>query len=72
MHKTFIVPQEKTKSNIPGNESRCGPPRDVNEYKDDSWKQLTQLGSLSDQGEWVDYVRHRPRVVLPVLEAAQS
>ncbi len=69
VYNTFIVPQGKpTTVNIPGNERRCGPPSDVNECKDDGWEKFTHPRSFSDQGDCVQYVRHRPRIVLPVPE----
>jgi len=38
VYNTFIVPEGKpTTVNIPNNERRCGPPRDVNECKDEGW-----------------------------------
>jgi quercetin dioxygenase-like cupin family protein len=70
VYNTFIVPKgQPTTINIPNNERRCGPPSDVNECKDNGWAQFTQPNSFADQGECVDYVRHRARVVLPVPEA---
>ncbi len=73
VYNTFIVPQGKpTTVNIPGNERRCGPPRDANECKDNGWINFTQPRSFSDQGDCVQYVRHRPRIVLPVPEDPQN
>jgi quercetin dioxygenase-like cupin family protein len=69
VYNTFIVPQGRpTTVNIPGNERRCGPPSDVNECKDDGWAKFTHPRTFSDQGDCVQYVRHRPRIVLPVPE----
>lgn len=69
VYNTFIVPQGKpTTVNIPGNERRCGPPSNVNECKDDGWLKFTHPRSFSNQGECVDFVRHRPRLVLPFPE----
>jgi hypothetical protein len=69
VYNTFIVPQGRpTTVNIPNNERRCGPPSDVDECKDDGWAKITQPRSFSDQGDCVQYVRHRPRLVLPVPE----
>ena len=69
VYNTFIVPQGKpTTVNIPGNERRCGPPVDVNECKDDGWVNFTHPRSFINQGECVDYVRHRPRNLIPVPE----
>lgn len=73
VYNTFIVPQGKpTTVNIPGNERRCGPPSDVNECKDDGWAKFTHPRSFIDQGDCVDYVRHRARIVLPVPEDPQN
>jgi hypothetical protein len=69
VYNTFIVPQGRpTTVNIPGNVQQCGPPSDVNECKDDGWVKFTWPRTFSDQGDCVQYVRHRPRVVLPVPE----
>jgi quercetin dioxygenase-like cupin family protein len=67
VYNTFIVPQGRpTTVNIPGNTRRCGPPRNVDECKDGGWANFTHPSMFSDQGECVQYTRHRPRVVLPV------
>jgi quercetin dioxygenase-like cupin family protein len=69
VYNTFIVPQGRpTTVNIPNNERRCGPPSDVDDCKDDGWAKFTQPRSFSDQGDCVQFVRHRPRLVLPVPE----
>jgi quercetin dioxygenase-like cupin family protein len=73
VYNTFIVPQGKpTTVNIPGNVRRCGPPSDVNECKDGGWVNFSQPRSFSDQGDCVQFVRHRPRIVLPVPEDPQN
>jgi quercetin dioxygenase-like cupin family protein len=69
VYNTFVVPKGKpTTVNIPGNERRCGPPSDVNECRDGSWANFTHPRSFLDQGDCVQYVRHRPWIVLPVPE----
>lgn len=69
VYNTFIVPQGKpTTRNIPNNERRCGPPIDINECKDDGWLKFDHPRSFINQGECVDFVRHRPRNVIPVPE----
>jgi hypothetical protein len=69
VYNTFIVPQGRpTTVNIPGNVQQCGPPSDVNECKDDGWVKFTWPRTFTDQGDCVQYVRHRPRLVLPVPE----
>jgi len=69
VYNTFIVPQGKpTTRNIPGNERRCGPPEDVDECKNDGWLNFTHPQSFINQGQCVDFVRHRPRNIIPVPE----
>lgn len=69
VYNTFIVPQGKpTTRNIPGNERRCGPPEDFDECKNDGWLKFTHPQSFINQGQCVDFVRHRPRNVIPVPE----
>jgi quercetin dioxygenase-like cupin family protein len=73
VYNTFIVPEGKpTTANIPNNERRCGPPSDVNECMDDGWAKFTHPRSFSNQGDCVQYVRHRPRIVLTVPEDPSS
>jgi quercetin dioxygenase-like cupin family protein len=71
-YNTFIVPQGKpTTVNILNNERRCGPPVNVDECKDEAnggWAKFNHPRSFSNQGECVDYVRHRSRIILPVPE----
>jgi quercetin dioxygenase-like cupin family protein len=70
VYNTFIVPQGKpTTVNIPNNERRCGPPSDVSECKDYGWLKYTQPRNFTSQGDCVDFVRHRARVVLLVPDA---
>ncbi len=69
VYNTFIVPEGRpTTVNIPNNERRCGPPSDVDECKNDGWVKFTHPRSFIDQGDCVQYVRHRPRIILPVPE----
>lgn len=69
VYNTFIVPQGKpTTVNIPGNEQRCGPPEDVDECKNEGWAMFTHPRSFINQGDCVQYVRHRPRTIIPVPE----
>jgi hypothetical protein len=69
VYNTFIVPQGKpTTVNIPGNERRCGPPENVDECKNDGWLNFTHPQSFIDQGQCIDFVRHRPRNTIPVPE----
>lgn len=69
VYNTFIVPEGKpTTRNIPNNERRCGPPIDADECKDDGWLKFTHPSSFINQGQCIDYVRHRPRTIVPVPE----
>ena len=69
VYNTFIVPKGKpTTRNIPGNERRCGPPEETDECKNDGWLKFTHPQSFINQGQCVDFVRHRPRNVIPVPE----
>jgi len=67
VYNTFVVPQGKpTTVNIPNNERRCGPPTDVDECKNDGWLKFNHPESFISQGQCVDFVRHRPRTIIPV------
>ena len=69
LYNTFIVPQGKpTTRNIPNNEQRCGPPINVDECKDEGWLKFNHPQSFFNQGQCVDFVKHRPRNVIPVPE----
>jgi quercetin dioxygenase-like cupin family protein len=69
VYNTFIVPEGKpTTRNIPNNERRCGPPVDADECKDDGWLKFTHPLGFINQGQCIDYVRHRPRNFVPVPE----
>jgi hypothetical protein len=58
-YNVFINPQDTPLTVfIPNNERRCGPPRTVNDCKDDGWVMSTHPRSVSDQGDCVQYVRH--------------
>jgi quercetin dioxygenase-like cupin family protein len=64
---TFIVPQGRpTTVNIPGNERRCGPPAEVSECKDGGWAKFDFPAPFENEGDCVQFVRHRPRVTLNV------
>ncbi len=67
VYNTFIVPQGKpTTMNIPNNEQRCGPPIDVDECKNEGWMNFNHPGAFANQGQCVDFVKHRPRNIIPV------
>ena len=67
VYNTFIVPQGRpTTVNIPGNEQRCGPPADVTDCKDGGWVNFNFPHAFNNQGECAQFVRQRPRIILPV------
>lgn len=67
VYNTFIIPDGKpTTRNIPNNERRCGPPNNVDECMNDGWANFNHPSSFSNQGQCVEYVRHRPQTVIPV------
>jgi quercetin dioxygenase-like cupin family protein len=69
VYNTFIMPQGKpTTRNIPNNERRCGPPENVDECKNDGWLNFNHPQTFIDQGQCVEFVRHRPRNLIPVPE----
>jgi quercetin dioxygenase-like cupin family protein len=69
VYNTFIMPQGKpTTVNIPGNERRCGPPENVDECKNDNWMNFNLPQIFINQGQCVDFVKHRPRNTIPVPE----
>jgi quercetin dioxygenase-like cupin family protein len=67
VYNTFIVPEgNPTTVNIPNNERRCGPPQNVSECKDNGWMNFTHPSSFNNQGECIQFVNHRPRIVVLV------
>jgi len=55
-YQVFIVPQgSPTTVNIPGNERRCGPPRNVSECKG-GWINFTHPRSFANQGDCIQYI----------------
>ena len=48
---------------------RCGPPRNVEECRE-SWAMFDFPQTFNNQGDCVNYVRHRPQVVLTVPDNA--
>ena len=67
VYNTFIVPQGRpTTVNIPGNERRCGPPAEVNQCKNGGWTTFDFPSPFANEGDCVQFVRHRPRVVMPL------
>jgi quercetin dioxygenase-like cupin family protein len=69
VYNTFIMPQGKvTTVNIPGNERRCGPPSNVDECKNDGWLKFSHPQPFGNQGQCIEFVRHRPRNTILVPE----
>lgn len=55
-HQTFVVPEgSPTTVNIPNNERRCGPPRNVNECQS-GWINFTHPRSFSNEGDCIQYI----------------
>lgn len=55
----------------PGNRSRrCGPPRTVEECRAGDWAMFDYPHAFRNQGGCIEYVRHRPTVLLTLPEAA--
>ena len=56
-HQTFVVPEgSPTTVNIPNNERRCGPPRNVDECKQAAGSTFTHPRSFSSQGDCIQYI----------------
>lgn len=56
IYNTFIVPQgNPTTVNIPGNERRCGPPRNAGECQS-NWISFTHPRSFTSQGDCIQYI----------------
>jgi hypothetical protein len=49
---------------------RCGPPRNVEECKNEVWAIFDYPYTFNNQGACIEYVLHRPQVVLTVPESA--
>ena len=64
VYDTLITTVGKpTTINIPANERRCGPPKDVDECKNDSWRKFNHPWNFISQAQCVDFVRHMPRAL---------
>ena len=69
VYNTFIMPQGKgTTVNVPGNERRCGPPSNVDECRNDGWLKFNHPQPFANQGQCIEFVRHRPRNTILVPE----
>jgi len=56
VYNTFIVPQgNPTTVNIPNNERRCGPPKNVSECQS-GWINFTHPRTFSNQGDCIQYI----------------
>ena len=57
-YQTFVVPLgSPTTQNIPGNERRCGPARNVDECMDDGWMNINFPQTFNNQGECIASVQ---------------
>jgi quercetin dioxygenase-like cupin family protein len=64
VYDIFITsPGKPLTSNIPANERRCGPPKDVDECRNQGWRKFNHLRSFTNQGQCIDFVRHMPRTL---------
>ncbi len=64
VYDTFILQDGKpTTTNLP--ERRCGPPNEVEECKDSGWRKFNHPQTFINQSPCVNFVRHRPRNVIP-------
>ena len=62
VYDTLITTAGKpTTITIPANERRCGPPKDVDECKNDSWRKFNHPWTFTNQNQCVDFVGHMPR-----------
>ena len=64
VYDMFITSVDKpTTTNIPVTERRCGPPKDVDECKNDGWLKFNHPRTFMNQSQCVDVVRHMPRTL---------
>lgn len=64
VYDIFITSPDKPLTlNVPANERRCGPPKDIDECRNDGWRKFNHPRSFSNQGQCVDFVRHMPRTL---------
>ena len=57
-YQTFVVPLgSPTTLNIPNNQQMCGPVRDVEECKDEGWRNFNFPNAFNNQGECIASVR---------------
>ena len=64
VYDTFITSVSKpTTVNIPGNERRCGPPKDIDECQNDGWRKFNHPRNFINRHQCVEFVRQMPRDV---------
>jgi quercetin dioxygenase-like cupin family protein len=64
VYDTFITAVDKPiTTNIPATERRCGPPKDLEECKNEGWMKFNHPRGFVNQGQCVDAVRSTPRTV---------
>ena len=64
VYDTFITSVSKpTTVNIPGNERRCGPPKDTEECQNDGWRKFNHPRNFINRHQCVEFVRQMPRDV---------
>lgn len=67
VYNTFVIPQgHPTTVNIPNNERLCGPPKNVDECKNNGWLTFSHPQTFGNQGECIKWVLHRPRTTIPL------
>ena len=59
----FTSPAKPTTVTIPANERRCGPPKDVNECTNDSWRRFNHPRTFMNQEQCAKFVRDMPRTL---------
>jgi quercetin dioxygenase-like cupin family protein len=64
VYDIFITaPDKPTTVNIPANERRCGPPKDIDECRNNGWRKFNHPRSFNNQGRCVQFVRQTPRTL---------
>ena len=64
VYDTFITaPGKPTTVTIPANERRCGPPKDIDECRNEGWRKFNHPRSFENRRQCVDFIRHLPRTV---------
>ena len=64
VYDIFITsPNKPTTVTIPANERRCGPPKDVEECRNNGWRKFNHPRSFSNQRQCVQFVQQMPRTI---------